>query len=351
MNLISLVSRSVLCAVVFLLAVAGPVLADGKTDFTINGKPVPQIVATVNGTELTADLLKREMIGYRLMISRQGQTLETKDEEKVAQGLLMKAIDSELVYQQGLKINIKIDPATVDRELDHIQSQFPGEKLFLSALAAQRLTFDILKKKIEMELVKEEFIRMEIVSKVNVDDARVKSFYEENKATFEKPETFQISHIFVSVPGSSEGEAESAEDRVKAREIIDWVKKEARDKINRAAVALKSGRKFASVAKEFSEDAETAEKGGDLGSVMKAHTLPEIAKAMVKLTVGETSAVIESSLGYHIIQLTHKEARHATALDEVKSEILNRLLKRETEKQLQSYLAKLRKTSDIKIFI
>ena len=132
MNLISLFNRPVLLALAFLLALFGEAFANSKTDFTINSKPVPQVVATVNGTKLTADLLKREMIAYRLMISQQGQTLDIKDEEKIAQGLLMKAIDSELIYQQGLKKNINIDPVTIDREINHIQSQFPDRILFLN---------------------------------------------------------------------------------------------------------------------------------------------------------------------------------------------------------------------------
>ncbi|MDP6476988.1 MAG: hypothetical protein QF502_03670, partial [Nitrospinaceae bacterium] len=60
---------------------------------------------------------------------------------------------------------------------------------------------------------------------------------------------------------------------------------------------------------------------------------------------------IKSSIGYHIIKLTDKKASRPVALEEVKAEILNHLLKFETEKLLRVYLAKLRKTSDIKIFI
>ena len=86
MNLILCINRSVLIAsafaLVLLLTFSGEALADTKTDFTLNGKPVPRVVATVNGTELTADLLKREMIGYKLMIARQNHSLEAKDEEK-----------------------------------------------------------------------------------------------------------------------------------------------------------------------------------------------------------------------------------------------------------------------------
>ena len=291
------------------------------------------------------------MIAYRLLAHRQGKTLETEDEEKIAHGLLMKAIDDELIYQQGLKQNINIDSATIDRELNHIETQFPDKKLFLAALAAQRLTFDVLKKNIKKTLVQEEFVRANIVPEVQVSDDQVKSFYDKNKATFIKPETFKISHIYVSTPGPGDGDAELAEDRAKAKEIIDWVTNEARKKIDQASLALNEGKTFTSVAKEFSEDPKTSEEGGDLGFLMKNQTLPEIAGAMVKLKVGETSSVIESSLGFHIIKLKSKKESQAIALDEVKPEILNHLLKLETEKKLKSYLSGLRKKSEIKIFI
>ena len=180
----------------------------------------------------------------------------------------------------------------------------------------------------------------------------MKSFYDKNQATFIKPETFKVSHIYVSIPAPGDGEAESIEDRAKAKVIIDWVTNEARKKINQASLALKKrGSSFPSVAKEFSEDPKTFNKGGDLGFMMKNHTLPEISSAMVKLKVREISSVIESSLGFHIIQLTEKKESHVIALDEVKPEILNHLLKLETKKQLKNYLSGLRKKSEIKIFI
>ena len=351
MNPTPFINRYLLNVFALLITLNGVALAENKAGFTLNGKPVPQVVATVNGTELTSGLLKREMIAYQLLANRQGKTVETKDEKKIAQILLMKAIDDELIFQQGIKQNINIDSATIDRELNHIKEQFPDKKLFLAALAAQRLTFDVLKKNIKKTMVQEEFVRANIAPEVNVDDSEVKSFYDTNKRTFLKPETFKIRHIYVSTPGPSDEEIESAEDQAKAKEIIDWVTNEARKKIDQASLALNEGKTFTSVAKEFSEDPKTSEEGGDLGFLMKNQTLPEVAGAMVKLKVGEISSVIESSLGFHIIKLTSKKESQAIALDEVKPEILNHLLKLETEKQLKNYLSSLRKKSEIKIFI
>ena len=271
----SFIKRNLLYLLVFSITLSGVAYSDeDKTGFTVNGKPVPKVVAKVNGTKLTSDFLKREMIAYRLLANRQEKNIETDDEGKIARGLLMKAIDDELIYQQGLKQNISINSTTIDRELNHIQSQFPDKKLFLAALAAQRLTFDVLKKNIKKTLVQEEFVRANIAPEVNVDDSEVKSFYDKNQATFIKPETFKVSHIYVSIPAPGDGEAESLEDRAKAKEIIDWVKNEARKKIDLASLSLKSGKPFTSVAKEFSEDPKTSEKGGDLGFLMKSrHSL------------------------------------------------------------------------------
>ena len=129
-----------------------------------------------------------------------------------------------------------------------------------------------------------------------------------------------------------------------------------KDKADDLKAKIDAGENFASLANIYTDDPSNyvnpdSGKGGDLGFVMKGQTLPEIANAMVKLKAGETSEVIESSIGFHIVQLNNKENSRVIALDEVKPEILNHLLKFETEKLLQSYLSKLRKRADIKIYL
>ena len=81
MNLALLINRYLLHVFALIITLNGVALAEKEANFTLNGKPVPQVVATVNGTELTSDLLKREMIAYQLLANRQGKTVETKDEK------------------------------------------------------------------------------------------------------------------------------------------------------------------------------------------------------------------------------------------------------------------------------
>ena len=84
MNLVSLVSRCLLGALLFLISQSGvPFVAESATEFMINGKPVPKVVAKVNGTELSSELLKREMIAYRLLATGRGKILKPKTKEKL----------------------------------------------------------------------------------------------------------------------------------------------------------------------------------------------------------------------------------------------------------------------------
>ena len=114
---------------------------------------------------------------------------------------------------------------------------------------------------------------------------------------------------------------------------------------------LKKGEDFGNLAKQFSEDEATRDKGGSLGTLVPQTTVPEIADEMIRLTLGETSKVIKSSFGYHIIKLNNKIPSQLAPFEEVKADILNLLLVRETEKYKEELLTGFKKTAKIKMFI
>ena len=72
--------------------------------------------------------------------------------------------------------------------------------------------------------------------------------------------------------------------------------------------ALKSGEDFAAVAKRFSDDTGTKDKGGDLGFFERRMMVPEFDEAAFNLEVGQVSDVIQTKFGLHVIKLTEKQA-------------------------------------------
>jgi hypothetical protein len=83
----------------------------------------------------------------------------------------------------------------------------------------------------------------------------------------------------------------------------------AKAKIDQAAADLATKKDFAAVAEQYS-DGDSAKNGGELGWFSADQMLPEIAVAVFNMKVGDASDVIQSSLGYHIVQLEDKKTEN-----------------------------------------
>ena len=128
----------------------------------------------------------------------------------------------------------------------------------------------------------------QLAAKVNVDDAQLKAYYDEQKAKtperFSQPEQRRVSHILLTVANPKDDAA---------------VKAKAEGILKRA----QAGEDFAKLAKEFSQDPGSAQQGGDLGwSERKAWVAP-FADAAFSMKVDEIRGPVKTQFGYHILKL------------------------------------------------
>jgi peptidyl-prolyl cis-trans isomerase D len=140
---------------------------------------------------------------------------------------------------------------------------------------------------------------------LTVDDSVLMERYEKEKARFVTNEQRLASHILVKVPGTG-----SPDDQ-----------KQALAKAEEISSELKSGKDFATLAKENSVDLGSKNQGGDLGWLEKGTTDEAFESALFALGKDEISAPILSSEGYHIIQLRDIRAGKTRSFDEVKDEL------------------------------
>lgn len=147
-------------------------------------------------------------------------------------------------------------------------------------------------------------------SEVEVADDDVVSFYEENKTSrFTQPHEVSARHILIKFDAGATEEQ----------------KAEARAEIAAVQKRLADGEDFAAVATEVSEDAGTAPKGGDLGFFGKGRMVPPFEEAAFALEPGQTSDIVESPFGFHIIQVEEVREERVKDLDEVREEIVTEL--------------------------
>jgi peptidyl-prolyl cis-trans isomerase D len=167
-------------------------------------------------------------------------------------------------------------------------------------------------------LVDEEALR----SRVAVTDADLEAYYQERRDDFKEDEKACASHILVKVkasPEAKEGHAE-AEARTLAEGLL---------------ARVKAGADFAELAKRSSEDQGSAERGGDLGCFGRGEMVPEFENAAFALEPGQTTDLVKSSFGYHIIRLGSLREEQQLPLIAVKERIRPLVMADKTRKLLQ----------------
>src|SRR6266849_451515 len=153
-----------------------------------------------------------------------------------------------------------------------------------------------------------------LAAATTVTDQDLQTYYDQHREEYRVPEQVKVSHILIKTPlpapGAKEDEKAIADARTKAEGVL----KE-----------LKAGGDFAKLAGKYSDDPGSAKSGGDLGWIGRGRTVPEFEKAAFSLGKGQTSDLVKSSYGFHIIHVEDKQDAHLKTLAEVKREIEERV--------------------------
>lgn len=200
---------------------------------------------------------------------------------------------------------------------------------------------------------------------VTVSPADLEKFFSINKAAFRMPEkrSFEVLVANEEKIGASLNISEDdlrkiyassldryrSGERVMARHILLMTQNKSADdtkKLEAKAADLlkqvKSGGDFAEIAKKNSDDPGSAPKGGDLGWVTKGQMVPNFEATAFSLKKGETSNVIKTEYGFHIVQVTDREDARVKPFDEVKADLATESKKQMVFDRMQSSIEQAR---------
>ena len=208
------------------------------------------------------------------------------------------------------------------------------------------------KVKLDYALIKPE----DLESKITLDESEIKAAYEKKKAAYQIPEkrvvryalvdvnqirqSLQVSDDQLKVQYQQNIQQYQVPNRVHAEHIllmttgktdaeVDEIKKKAEDVLKQA----RKGGKFEDLAKKYSEDPGSKDKGGDLGWLVQGQTVPEFEKMAFSLPAGQISDLVKTQYGFHIIKVMEKETAHTKPFDEVKDSLRAPLLLSQADKQ------------------
>src|ERR1700726_398358 len=148
-----------------------------------------------------------------------------------------------------------------------------------------------------------------------ISAAELKAQYQQNIQQYEVPNRVHAEHILLMTVGKTDAEIE--EIHQKAEDVLKQAKK---------------GTNFEELAKKYSEDPGSKDKGGDLGWLMQGQTVPEFEKTAFGLDKGKISDLVKTQYGFHIIKVLDKETAHTKPFEEVKDSIKVPLLLTKSDK-------------------
>jgi peptidyl-prolyl cis-trans isomerase D len=216
------------------------------------------------------------------------------------------------------------------------------------------------KVKLDYALIKPE----ELEGKISPDEAEIRAAYERNKSKYQVPErrvvryalvdvnrirqNVQVSDDMLKLQYQANIQQYQVPNRVHAEHIlfmtvgktdaeVEEIKKKAEDVLKQ----VKKGGKFEDLAKKYSEDPGSKDKGGDLSFITQGQTVPEFEKTAFSLAPGQVSDLVKTQYGFHIIKVLEKETAHTKPFEEVKESLRAPLLLTQADKMASDTADKL----------
>jgi peptidyl-prolyl cis-trans isomerase SurA len=308
--------RKVIGVVFFFLLVSSTPLQAGEV--------IDRIVAVVNDDLITLSELKETIA----TLNTDTQTISRKEERDI----LEQMIEQKLLEQEAKKLGITVTESEVDAAIESVKRNLNlTDEQMKEVLERQNLSPESFRQQWRIQILANKLIASQLKGQIAITEDEIRKEYEENYKQSKTVDEVRIAHVLIPVNSPDEEE--------KARETAEKVLKLA-----------ESGYEFEKLAKEYSKDSVSAERGGDLGYFKKGDLAKPIEDAVENTPVGGIVGPVRSPMGYHIIKvIDKKEASEERPLEAVRDEIREKLYRQKAEKALKNWIEQIKKTAYIEV--
>jgi len=255
-----------------------------------------EAVATVNGVKITKDELFDEMAAYG------------------GSSVLDDLIRQEVIRQAVEEAGKTASDEEVQARMEKFAEPYGSMDAFLAEIAYYGYSEEMLREQVATQIKIEKIIGADVA----VTDEEIAAYFEENKDSFDQPETVRASHILV----------------------------ETREEAESLLKQLEAGADFAELAAEHTLDEMTKESGGDVGDFARGEVEEGFEETAFGLEIGET-AIAETSYGFHVVRVTDKSAAQEATLDSAREEIVDYLTQSKLADLVDGWIADREAEADI----
>ena len=258
----------------------------------------PDVWAVVDGREIRREEIEK---AYRRTV--QPNPAVSEEEALTAKlTLLDQAIIEDIILARARELKIELPERDLDGAFND-QKKGIDEDAFNKELATRNLTAADIRESLRRDLTTQKVFDQEVTSKITVTDQDINDFFQANKAQFNlTEETYHLAQIIVTPVKESQITNRTGDDATSPQA--------AAAKAQMLMQRLKSGTPFNELAMDFSEDAQSAPRGGDVGMVPASalrQVSPQLRDAVMKSPPGNVSMVAIDG-GYTIVAVVAKQA-------------------------------------------
>ena len=296
--------------------------------------------ATVEGRPITRDEVEKT---FR-RTQDPGTTLTAEEAMTLKLSILNEMIlqDVLLAKARALKIEVpdtELDAAYAERKKNMNDAAFEEE------LKKRNIAVADMREGLRRELIAKKLLDQEVVAKVSVSDQEVNDFFNANRKQFTlAEESYRIAQIVITPDRAPQPTNRTGNDATTPQE--------AAFKVRMVMERLKAGAKFTDVAMDYSEDPESAPRGGDLGLV-PVSALKQAPEALRNAVIGQkpgTVNVVSSNGGHSVVAvIAHEQAgERGLTTPGVREGITDTLRARKEQLLRTAYLSAARSDAEVK---
>ena len=293
-----------------------------------------RIVAIVNDEVITLSELEATSQAFMKRIKKIPQGLQR--EKIVAQArvaALDKLIDNMLLEQKAAKLGIIVTDEYVAQAMnDMLSEKNISVDKFRETLSKEGATLEEYRDETRKNIIRGRLVETTIRSRTTINEKEIGEYYSKHRDDYEGKEAARIQQILL----------------VKPRDCDNSTREKLRTKAGMILKRVNDGESFDLLVNEYSQG-PAARSGGDLGFVEKGMMFPAVDTAVSGLKKGETSGVIESPVGFHIIRVMDKRGAGIKPFEEVRDEIVQKIGTEKVKKKFQEWLKELREKSLVEI--
>jgi peptidyl-prolyl cis-trans isomerase SurA len=328
-------ARSVLFLFLALAAVAGGCKSAPKAA----APAAPDVWAVVDGREIHREEVEK---AYRRAVQ---PNQPTSEEESTAAklNLLDQIISQDLMLAKANELKIVLPDAELDAAVNDGKKNISPDDIS-KELSARNLTEADMREAMRRDLLAQKVIEHEVTSKITVSDQDINDFFQANKAQFNLAEdSFHLAQIIVTPIRDTGLNNRTGDDATSAEAAV--------AKVQMIMERLKQGTPFSELAMDFSEEPQSALRGGDVGLVSMSalrQAPPKLRDAVLKAQPGSVTVVTMEG-GHTIVALIAKQAagQRDPGMPEVRKGITDTLRGRREELLRAAYLETIRNQATV----